>query len=267
MPLKPNFRDQFGEYLKGPAGPLARATVRELNGRIDSLEKQISALRKSPIPFRRALEYAIGEINERLKDGAGQISSDIAGLRDALHRRANNYPANTDVFVLSLLRKFCRFDEDAILAAFVREFPDDVESVDPEVEIARLEDEIDLLELEIEEAWPVDVASLSKFFRDDRVPGFYLGMQLGVNADADQIAERICDDFLFAYRDRARLFRSPVTFNGIAISSLTGKKKDTWSALWSKLKLSQAQLQDVYTPIYESSPEDTTEPENPMFAR
>ena len=60
MPLKPNFRDQFGEYLKGPAGPLARATVRELNGRIDSLEKQISALRKSPIPFRRALEYAIG---------------------------------------------------------------------------------------------------------------------------------------------------------------------------------------------------------------
>lgn len=267
MALRPNFRDRFGEYFDGPAAPLARAAYRQIQDRIIALEDEISALRKAPMPLRRALDYAINEIKTRLAVSTYEIGGDLIGLREALCRRANGYPANTDLYVVSLLRKFCDFDEEQLHEAFADEYPDEATENDPAAEIMQLEEDIEMLRIEAADVWPEDVAKLAKLFRNGYVPMSYQSMQLGGNADAGQIAARVCDDFLIEYRSRAKLFSEAVTFNGIAISSLTGRRKTDWMELYSKLGLTPRHLQGTYSAIRESGAQDDTTPENPMFAR
>lgn len=267
MALRPNFRDPFGEYFDGPSTPLARAEYRDIQSRIIENEDKIQALRKAPMPLRRALDYAINEIKTRLAVGSYEIGNDLIGLREALCRRANGYPANTDTYIVSLLRKFCDFDEEQLHEAFADEYPDEATEDDPAAEIMQLEEDIEILRIEAADAWPSDVSELAPMFRSGRVPDLYLGMQLGVNVDAQQIAGRITDDYMNEYRSRARQFNVPVTFNGKAISSLPQRQKNDWMALYAKLRLNPMQLQGVYSAIYENNTQDDSVPENPMFKR
>lgn len=267
MPVTPNFRDRFAEYLVGPEGPLAHITARLIRDKINEKEKRIRQLEREPIALFRVLEFAISEVN-RIKENPGKdIRSSILGLREALAARANGYAANTNQHVAAIFGLFSKFDEGALVDAFDAEFPDDAEYDDPQEEIDTLKTEIDEHHADLDEAWPLDVSKIEKFFRENRIPREYNGMVLGKNCNAHTIAQRICDDFLAEYRNRAKMFMKPVTFNGILIASLPVKKQATWYELHAKLQLSPREISATYAPIILGGDETESDPSNPMFKR
>lgn len=271
MAIRKHFHDPFGVYLKGPEGPLFLAQAKECEERISRLEGQAKVFRDKPRSPRAVLEFAIRELEESLipaGDRFDVIQQVITDLTGQLHNQSRGHRFDTRPSLVRLMRAYGDFDIESLGNDFNAIFHESDIDPDPASELKRIEDEIELIRMEISDLWPEHVTGLVKFFREDRIPESYKGMILGKNVDAQQIARRICEDFLFEYRDRAIHFTVPVTFNGIAIKSLSGRDADRWMALYSKLKLSPQMLRSDFIPIYQRPESEVEEqPTNPMFRR
>jgi len=271
MAIRKHFHDPFGDYLKGPDGPLFLAKAKECEGRIERLRGQIRLFNDKPRAPRSVLEFAIRELESSLipedvrLDVVRQVVSDLTGQ---LQNQARGHRFDTRPSLVRLMRAYGEFDIESLLSDFDVAFPESDMDPDPAAEIKRIEEEIELIQMEIADLWPDHVTGLVKFFREDRIPESYKGMVLGKNVDAQQMARRICEDYINEYRTRAIHFNVPVTFNGIMIRSLSGRAKDTWTELYAQLKLSPAMLRNDYIPSH-AKPEREFEdqPTNPMFRR
>ena len=271
MAIRKHFHDPFGVYLKGPEGPLCLALAKECEDRIERLNGQAKVFKDKPKSPRAVLEFAISELEESLipegdrLDVVRQVITDLTGQ---LQNQSRGHRFDTRPSLVRLMRAYGDFDMESLGSDFDVVFPESDMDPDPESELNRIEEEIELIRMEISDLWPDHVTGLVKFFREDRIPESYKGMVLGKNVDAQQIARRICEDFLFEYRDRAIHFTVPVTFNGIAIKSLSGRDADRWMALYSKLKLTPQMLRSDFIAIYQRPESEVEEqPTNPMFRR
>lgn len=220
------------------------------------LETELAQLRNRNLEgedLRESLESTIKKLVEERKDSHARFRELVENFRRdrSAYERTRDPVSyqNSESAAFSLLCSFMSFDYGQFLQIY-REFYGDELKKNP---TARRRKDIEraLATNRTKQSQVWSNTKITMYFKGEGargIPNRWGSLSVRNGNTKREISKQIYREFMKDWRERARLFRIPVTINGVAISTLPREMRESWHKAYRAVGLHEIKKNPIYMP-------------------